>query len=151
MVTREPKITLGEMRALGGRGLLVSCADYRCTHAVRISGTWWAGSYRLLSHYSSVRRAAEGEPISGRTGIGNYRDALVADRSVRDHFVNFGWLQEPTPLRSGCDRSPLGESYMRLTLAALCIAICTSMASSDPIQTKATRRLSAQHWPHCVA
>src|SRR5712691_7338131 len=32
------KITLGEMRSSGVRGLLVYCADYKCAHAVRISG-----------------------------------------------------------------------------------------------------------------
>jgi hypothetical protein len=47
MVTPEPKITLGEMRASGVRGLLVYCADYRCAHAVRISGDWWPDHIRL--------------------------------------------------------------------------------------------------------
>lgn len=30
------KITLGEMRAMGVRGLLIYCADYRCGHSVTI-------------------------------------------------------------------------------------------------------------------
>src|SRR5437762_7601420 len=30
------KITLGEMRSSGVRGLLIYCADYKCAHAVRI-------------------------------------------------------------------------------------------------------------------
>jgi hypothetical protein len=31
-VTREQKITLGDMRASGVRGLLVYCANYKCSH-----------------------------------------------------------------------------------------------------------------------
>jgi len=31
------KITLGEMRASGVRGLLIYCADYRCSHSIAIS------------------------------------------------------------------------------------------------------------------
>ena len=38
MVTREQKITLGEMRDMGVRGLLVYCSDFRCSHSVAISG-----------------------------------------------------------------------------------------------------------------
>jgi hypothetical protein len=45
--TRQKKITLGEMRSSGVRGLLVYCADYRCAHAVRISGDRWPDHFRL--------------------------------------------------------------------------------------------------------
>ncbi len=34
-MTREQKITLGEMRASGVLGLLVYCADYRCGHLAK--------------------------------------------------------------------------------------------------------------------
>jgi hypothetical protein len=30
--TRPQKITLGEMRSLGVRGLLIYCTDFRCAH-----------------------------------------------------------------------------------------------------------------------
>jgi hypothetical protein len=33
---REQKITLGEMRESGVRGLLVYCSDYRCSHLVKL-------------------------------------------------------------------------------------------------------------------
>ena len=46
-MTREQKITLGEMRSAGVRSLLVYCADYRCGHAVRISGDRWPDHIRL--------------------------------------------------------------------------------------------------------
>ena len=41
------KITLGDMRASGVRGLLVYCSDYRCSHQVAISGDRWGDDVRL--------------------------------------------------------------------------------------------------------
>jgi hypothetical protein len=35
---RPTKITFAEMRDMGVRGLLVYCADYRCSHSSAISG-----------------------------------------------------------------------------------------------------------------
>jgi hypothetical protein len=46
-MNRPQKITLGEMRASGGRGLLVYCADYRCAHAIRITADRWPDQVRL--------------------------------------------------------------------------------------------------------
>ena len=47
---REEKITLGEMRQSGVRGLLVYCSDHKCGHVRRLSaaevGTW-SDSVRL--------------------------------------------------------------------------------------------------------
>ena len=45
--TGQQKITLGEMRSSGVRGLLVYCPDYRCAHAVRISADRWPDQIRL--------------------------------------------------------------------------------------------------------
>jgi hypothetical protein len=39
-ITRPQKITLGEMRAAGVRGILVYCADYRCAHAAALVFPW---------------------------------------------------------------------------------------------------------------
>ena len=47
MVTREQKITLGEMRASGVRGLLICCSDYKCSHSKAISGDKWPDDVRL--------------------------------------------------------------------------------------------------------
>jgi hypothetical protein len=44
--TRQ-KITFGEMRAAGVRGLLVYCADYKCSHWNAISGDRWPDGARL--------------------------------------------------------------------------------------------------------
>src|SRR5207248_1143591 len=38
---RETKITFAEMRAIGVRGLLIYCSDYRCSHSTAISGDRW--------------------------------------------------------------------------------------------------------------
>jgi hypothetical protein len=44
----EPrKITLGEMRAAGVRGLLIYCSDYKCSHWTTISGDRWSDDVRL--------------------------------------------------------------------------------------------------------
>jgi hypothetical protein len=44
---RQQKITLGEMRASGVRGLLIYCSDYRCSHWTAISGDRWPDDARL--------------------------------------------------------------------------------------------------------
>ena len=44
---RQQKITLGEMRASGVRGLLIYCSDYKCSHSTAISGDRWPDDVRL--------------------------------------------------------------------------------------------------------
>ena len=39
MSKRPEKITFGEMRSAGVRGLLIYCSDYHCSHSTAISGT----------------------------------------------------------------------------------------------------------------
>ena len=38
------KITIGEMRAPGVRGLLIYCADYQCSHSTATDGRTIFGS-----------------------------------------------------------------------------------------------------------
>jgi hypothetical protein len=45
-LTRQQKITLGEMRGSGVRGVLVYCSDYRCSHSTAISADRWADHVR---------------------------------------------------------------------------------------------------------
>ena len=47
LTDRPTKITFGEMREMGVRGLLVYCADYRCSHSIAISGDPWPDDIRL--------------------------------------------------------------------------------------------------------
>jgi hypothetical protein len=45
---RPVKITFGEMRSGGGpTGILVYCADYRCSHSVEMSADRWPDDVRL--------------------------------------------------------------------------------------------------------
>jgi len=37
-MTPPQKITFGEMRASGVRGILIYCSDYKCNHSIAISG-----------------------------------------------------------------------------------------------------------------
>ena len=41
------KNTFAEMREMGVRGLLIYCADYRCSHSIAISGDAWPDDARL--------------------------------------------------------------------------------------------------------
>jgi hypothetical protein len=38
---RQQKISFGELRASGVRGVLVYCSDYRCSHSMAISADRW--------------------------------------------------------------------------------------------------------------
>jgi hypothetical protein len=44
---RPQKITFGEMREMGVRGVLVYCADYHCSHSIAISADRWPDDLRL--------------------------------------------------------------------------------------------------------
>jgi hypothetical protein len=44
---RPKKITLGDMRASGVRGLLIFCSDYKCSHLIAVSGDRWPDEVRL--------------------------------------------------------------------------------------------------------
>jgi hypothetical protein len=46
-MTRPHKITFGEMRSSGVRGLLIYCADYKRSHWIRISADQWPDDVRL--------------------------------------------------------------------------------------------------------
>jgi hypothetical protein len=44
---RPEKITFGEMRSAGVRGVIVYCADYNCSHSVRLNADRWSDGVRL--------------------------------------------------------------------------------------------------------
>jgi hypothetical protein len=44
---RPQKITFGDMREMGVRGVLIYCADYRCSHSVALSADRWPDDVRL--------------------------------------------------------------------------------------------------------
>jgi hypothetical protein len=47
MPARPEKVTFGDMRASGVRGLVIYCTDYRCSHSRAISGDPWPDDVRL--------------------------------------------------------------------------------------------------------
>ena len=46
-LTRPQKITFGEMRSTGVRGILVYCADYHCSRSIAIGADQWPDHVRL--------------------------------------------------------------------------------------------------------
>jgi hypothetical protein len=65
-LTRRPtKITFAEMRESGVRGLLVYCADYRCSHSVAISADRWPDQVRLSDIEPQFVREACGKRGAG--------------------------------------------------------------------------------------
>ena len=47
-LTRRPtKITFGEMRDTGVRGILIYCQDFHCSHSIAISEDQWPDHIRL--------------------------------------------------------------------------------------------------------
>jgi hypothetical protein len=44
---RPEKITFGEMREMGVRGVLIYCADYRCNQSVAVNADRWPDDIRL--------------------------------------------------------------------------------------------------------
>jgi hypothetical protein len=44
---RPQKITFGEMRSSGVRGLLIYCSDHHCSHSIAISADPWPAQARL--------------------------------------------------------------------------------------------------------
>jgi hypothetical protein len=47
VVDRPTKITFGEMRASGVRGVVIYCADYKCSHSQALSADRWPDDVRL--------------------------------------------------------------------------------------------------------
>jgi hypothetical protein len=56
-VNRPTKITFGEMRrSSGGRGVLIYCADYQCSHWIKLRADQWPDDVRLHRHRLRVNR-----------------------------------------------------------------------------------------------
>src|ERR1700758_3624264 len=50
---RPQKITFAEMRSSGVRGLLIYCADYKCSHYIALSGDRWPSRLREMGDIRS--------------------------------------------------------------------------------------------------
>jgi len=47
MTERPQKITFGEMRESGVRGVLIYCSDYRCSHHITMIADQWPDDLRV--------------------------------------------------------------------------------------------------------
>jgi hypothetical protein len=71
-VTRQTKITFGEMRSSGARGVLVYCSDYKCSHSTAINADQWSNDVRLsdieprFTCQACGQRGADVRPDFGR-------------------------------------------------------------------------------------
>jgi hypothetical protein len=54
-VPPNQKVTLAEMRSAGVRGVLIYCADFRCSHHVAVLADRWADEVRLSDLEPQVR------------------------------------------------------------------------------------------------
>jgi hypothetical protein len=75
MSEARQKITFGEMRAGGVRGLLVYCSDFRCSHWTAISGDPWPDDVRLsdIEPRFTCQACGQGARMSGQISIGSGR------------------------------------------------------------------------------
>ena len=70
-IVRQQKITFGEMRDSGVRGVLIYCSDYRCSHSTSISADRWPDHVRLsdieprLTCQACGKRGADVRPDFG--------------------------------------------------------------------------------------
>src|ERR1019366_1562420 len=81
---RQQKITFGEMRAGGVRGLLIYCSDYQCSHWTAISGDRWPDDVRLSD--IEPRFACQ---ACGQRGA-DVRPNFHWEQSVQDHSMTAG-------------------------------------------------------------
>jgi hypothetical protein len=74
-MARQQKITFGEMRRMGVRGLLIYCSDYKCSHSTAISGYLWPDEVGLsdiepvFTCKACGKRMPTSAPISAGTSM----------------------------------------------------------------------------------
>jgi hypothetical protein len=56
VVTRPQKITFGEMRESGVRGIMIYCSDYKCSHSIAISADQWQDDIRCGRSFRTKRK-----------------------------------------------------------------------------------------------
>ena len=80
---QPPKNHFGELRESGVRGVLVYCADYKCTHWVKIDAGRWPDDVRLsdLEPKFTCRACGRRVRISGQTLTKHLGQAGAQDRS----------------------------------------------------------------------
>ena len=85
------KLTLGEMRSSGVRCLLVYCADYKCSHAVRITADRWPDGVRLSDTFRLSGLRPRGADI--RPDFDSMKCIRVTDKDAFDLW--WEWAEKP--------------------------------------------------------
>jgi len=99
---RPQKITFGEMRSAGVEGVLIYCADYKCSHSIEALADRWPDDVRpcrILSRASSARHAASAARTSGRIFLGtrSLSAAWVIDEVPCVRGLRLGLRNPPRP------------------------------------------------------
>jgi hypothetical protein len=82
---RPQKITFGEMREMGVRGVLVYCSDYRCSHSIVLSADRWSDELRLSDiepHFGCKACGQRGADVRPDFERGRAPVALMGYRST---------------------------------------------------------------------
>ena len=89
MTNRPQKITLGEMRQSGVRGLLIYCADYHCSHWIAVNADQWSDETRLsdLEDRLVCTACGRGPCISGNGAALSLQHNPPIVRSVAKLFL----------------------------------------------------------------
>jgi hypothetical protein len=110
MIGRPTKITFAEMREMGVRGLLIYCAEYRCSSSIAVNADQWPDDVRLSDIEARFicnacgHRGADVRPdlrpnVSSVSGDGCPANLKVGPESIH--------IRERTAIR--CRRSSLGD------------------------------------------
>ena len=106
MPCRPQKITFGEMRSSGVRGVLVYCADFHCTYSIAISADAWPDHIRLSDLEPRLACKA-----CGKRGA--------------DVRPDFDWKGKPTPAMD-CQRVPWSARLNAIATVPFSVTIRTS-------------------------
>jgi hypothetical protein len=83
MSDRPTKITFGDMRDMGVRGIVVYFSDYKCSHSVTIGGDSWPDDVRLSDiepHFTCTACSKRGADV--RPDF-NWNKTVVASMGYR--------------------------------------------------------------------
>ena len=80
-LTREKKITFGEMRCMGVRGVLIYCSDHKCSHSIAISTDQRSDHVRIRS---------SGTDSAGAGASSTARSRLAGDARLESTMATMG-------------------------------------------------------------
>jgi hypothetical protein len=106
-VTWLQKISLGEMRASGVRGVIVNCADFKCSHSISIIADQWPDDMRLSDLEDKLTCTACGK--RGADVRPDFR--LAPEREAGPSLTSTAGLGRPgRPCQPGAPESPTRSS-----------------------------------------